>query len=396
MPSGAAALVGEYSILVIVICALLMLPVILCFAELGSYYKGTGGPFRYASDGIGLYAGFQAGWLYYFARVVSFSANSVLLVDSIAYFIPGANEGAAKLLLLLIICGGLMFINILGSLEAIRSLAVFTVLKFLALIFVIVVGIFMYGPAVLPVFDTPLPEGPAWGSAALLMIYAFVGFESASVPAGETKNPARSMPRGYIYGLLSVVVIYVLIQMVCLAVVPDLVNSKTPLIDAASQLVGASGAVIIMLGIIASVGGNLLQAIFTTPRLTYALALNDCLPGFFGKVHKKFLTPANSILVFGLIAFTMAAFGSFTWLAASTIFSRLIMFILSCVSVPKIRKQNSEGFRLPGGWLIPALAIIACFWLMYYVSIDSVGITLLFIAVGSLLFFRARRSLNGK
>ena len=122
LPSGAAALAGEYSVLVYAFCALLILPVILCFAELGSYFRGTGGPIRYGTLAFGSFIGFQGGWLYYLARLISFSANTVLLTDSIAYFIPGAGEGLGRTISLGIICLGLGGINVLGSVESIRSM----------------------------------------------------------------------------------------------------------------------------------------------------------------------------------------------------------------------------------------------------------------------------------
>ena len=86
LPGGAAALAGEYSVWIYLLCALLMLPVILCFAELGSYFKGTGGPIRYGTEAFNPFIGFQAGWLFYVARLISFSANSVLLAESIGFF----------------------------------------------------------------------------------------------------------------------------------------------------------------------------------------------------------------------------------------------------------------------------------------------------------------------
>ncbi|MCA1714006.1 MAG: amino acid permease [Gammaproteobacteria bacterium] len=134
LPSGAVAAAGAFSPLVYVLCALLILPVLLCFAELASYFRTTGGPVRYATEAFGPFLGFQAGWLFYVARAIAFSANSVLLVDSIGYFWPAAGSGAGRILLLALICGGLTLVNVVGAVRAIRSLAVLTVLKFAVLV----------------------------------------------------------------------------------------------------------------------------------------------------------------------------------------------------------------------------------------------------------------------
>ena len=393
LPSGAASLAGEYSPLIFVLCALLMLPSVLCFAELASYFHNTGGPMRYSTEAFGAFAGFQAGWLFYLSRVVLFAANSVLLVDSIGYFWAGATEGAARLLSLALICGGLTFINVIGSVQAIRSLATLTVLKLTALFLLVAVGIIFLGADVLPRFESGIPAASDVGAATLLLVYAFSGFESAVIPAGESRNPARDMPLALLLALGAVTLLYVVIQMVSMAAVPGIATSTSPLLDTASVLIGPVGAIVLMLGVIASVGGNLVGAMFSTPRLAYALSLDGSLPRWFGAVHPKFLTPANSIVFYGLLAFLLAIFGSFIWLVATVVFSRLIIYVLTCAAVPRLRRTNSslQGFVLPGGYLFPLLGVAACGWLAMQVGADSFILTALCVVVGSVLYAVARR-----
>jgi amino acid transporter len=388
LPSGAAALAGEYSILIYGFCALLMLPVILCFAELGSYFRGTGGPIRWGTMAFGPFIGFQGGWLYYLARLISFSANTVLLTDSIAYFLPVAGEGTGRLISLACICLGLAAVNVLGSLESIRSMTIFTVIKFAVLILLPVGGFVLLGADVIPRFDSALPSPSSLGSAALLLIYAFVGFEGAVVPAGEAKKPERDMPLGLLFGLGMVTVLYMLIQLVSQAAIPNLGATKTPLLDASAALFGGPGAVILMVGVAASVVANLISSMFSATRVTYALSLEHALPGWFGQVHPKFLTPANSVIFFGVSAFLLSAFGTFTVLAAMTVLSRLFLYIMSCAAIPKLRpKFRSEGrFILKGGVVIPVLGILACLWLMLQVSSQSVWMTGIFVAIGTGLY----------
>ena len=393
LPSGAAALAGEYSILIYAFCALLILPVILSFAELGSYFRGTGGPVRYGTLAFGPFIGFQGGWLYYLARLISFSANTVLLTDSIAYFLPIAGEPTGRLISIALTCLLLSLINVLGSVESIRTMTVFTIIKFTVLILLPVGGFILLGAKVVPSFDTPIPPFSDLGSAALLLIYAFVGFEGAVVPAGEAKRPERDMPMGLLLGLAVVAVLYMLIQLVTQAAVPNLADSKTPLLDASASLFGSAGAVILMIGVAASVIANLLGSMFSSTRLTYALALDNSLPGWFGKVHPKYLTPANSVIFFGISAFLLSAFGSFTALAAMTVLSRLFLYIMSCAAIPKLRSRFiGEGrFILKGGYIVPVLGILACLWLMMQVSSRSIWMTALFIAIGSGLYGLGRK-----
>jgi len=393
LPSGAAALAGEYSILVYAFCALLILPIILCFAELGSYFRGTGGPIRYGTLAFGPFVGFQGGWLYYLARLISFSANTVLLTDSIAYFIDGAGTGTGRIISLAVICVSLSVINVLGSVESIRSMTLFTVIKFAVLILLPLGGFVILGSEVIPSFDSPIPPSADLGAAALLLIYAFVGFEGAVVPAGEAKRPERDMPLGLLLGLAVVAVLYMVIQLVSQAAVPDLANSKTPLLDVSATLFGPVGAILLMVGVAASVLANLISSMFSATRVTYALSLEKSLPRWFGEVHSRYLTPANSVVFFGIAAFLLAAFGSFTVLAAMTVLSRLFLYGMSCAAIPKLRPQfRGEGrFILKGGYAIPVLGIAACVWLMLQVSERSIWMTAIFVGIGSILYWVGKR-----
>lgn len=393
LPSGAAALAGEYSVLIYVFCALLILPIILCFAELGSYFRGTGGPIRYGTLAFGSFVGFQGGWLYYLARLISFSANTVLLTDSIAYFIDGAGMGTGRIISLAVICVGLSVINVLGSIESIRSMTLFTVIKFAVLILLPLGGFILLGSEVIPSFESPIPPTEDLGAAALLLIYAFVGFEGAVVPAGEAKRPERDMPLGLLLGLAVVAVLYMVIQLVSQAAVPHLANSKTPLLDVSASLFGPTGALILMVGVAASVLANLVSSMFSATRVTYALSLEKSLPRWFGEVHSRYLTPANSVVFFGVAAFLLAAFGSFTVLAAMTVLSRLFLYGMSCAAIPRLRPQfRGEGrFILKGGYAIPVLGICACLWLMLQVSSQSIWMTAIFVGIGSLLFWIGKK-----
>ncbi|MDA0313979.1 MAG: APC family permease [Bacteroidetes bacterium] len=393
LPSGAAALAGQYSILVYAFCALLILPIILCFAELGSYFRGTGGPIRYGTLAFGPFIGFQGGWLYYLARLISFSANTVLLTDSIAYFIDGAGTGTGRIISLAVICVGLSVINVLGSIESIRSMTLFTVIKFAVLILLPLGGFILLGSEVIPSFESSIPASENLGAAALLLIYAFVGFEGAVVPAGEAKRPERDMPLGLLLGLAVVAVLYMVIQLVSQAALPDLANSKTPLLDVSASLFGPIGAIVLMIGVAASVLANLVSSMFSATRVTYALSLEKSLPRWFGEVHSRFLTPANSVVFFGVAAFLLAAFGSFTVLAAMTVLSRLFLYGMSCAAIPKLRPQfRGEGrFILKGGYTIPLLGIGACLWLMLQVSSQSIWMTAIFVGIGSILYWAGKR-----
>lgn len=398
LPGGAAKLAGEYSPLIYLFCALLILPILLCMAELASYFSGSGGPVRYGTAAFGPFIGFQAGWLYYIARLVSFAANSVLLVDSIGYFWPAATEGINRTLLLTFIIAGLTLINVLGSVRAIRSLALLTVMKFAVLLLLVTAGASLLGSQIMPKFNPLQVFDSAYdiGGATLLLIYAFVGFESVVVPAGEAKNPARDMPRALLLGLLLVTLLYIGIQLVSVATVPNIAGSASPLLDVAASLFGTAGALLLMFGVVASVAANLLGAIFSTPRASFALAEDGSLPRWFAAVQPRFLTPANSIVFFGVLALLLTLYGSFLWLAAATVVSRLLLYSLTCAAVPVLRPKlaNANSFVLPLGYLFPLLGLAACIWLAFQVSWSAIVATSLFILLGTALYLLARWQAN--
>jgi len=395
LPGGAARLAGEFSPLIYVFCALLILPILLSMAELASYFRGSGGPVRYGTAAFGPFIGFQAGWLYYIARLVSFAANTVLLVDSIAYFWPAATSGSNRVIILTSIVVVLTLLNVVGSVRAMRSLAALTVIKFAVLLLLVVCGLVLLGPAVLTPFSSfTAASGYDFGAATLLLIYAFVGFESVVVPAGEAKNPARDMPRALILGLLLVTLLYLAIQLVSMAAVANIAESTTPLLTVASALLGETGAIILMIGVVASVAANLLGAIFSTPRASFALAEDGNLPQWFATISPRFNTPANSIVFFGALALVLTLYGSFLWLAAATVVSRVLLYGLTCAAVPLLRPKlaSADSFVLPGGKLVPLLGMASCVWLATQVSLSSIIATALFILLGTLLYLVSQKA----
>lgn len=394
VPAGAAALTGIYSPLIFLGCGLLLTAVVLCFAELASYFRSTGGPILYIGHAFGPFAGFQAGWAFYFARVTAFAANINLLVASIAYFWPPAGSGVMRFGLLASIVFLLTWPNVVGTRAGMRSIAVLTLLKFLPLLLLIVFGISWIEPEAFPVASAPLPDIDNIGTAALLVVYAFVGWEAAVVPAGETRNPARDMPRALLLAMLVVTLLYVLVQMIAVAVLPDLAESKRALVDVGAVLFGPFGALLLTVAVVVSVGGNIASTMVTAPRLTYSLAREGDLPAWFAKVHERFRTPANSIVLFAALVFALSVYGGFLWLAAMSALVRVLIYMACIASMPKLRREFGsapQAFRLPGGWIIPVIAFVVSGLLLLQVEMDSVLVTAGFLVAGTVLYFFERR-----
>lgn len=389
VPGGAAALVGVWSPLVYVVCAILLGLIVACYAELASRFTSTGGPVLYVRTAFGKFAGFETGLAVYATRITAFAANVNLMVASIAFFVPALSDGPLRILVIVAIIAVLAGINIAGAKPAMRAMGVLTILKFLPLLAIAFVGLFYIDPSLFPENSTGFPESAQWSAAVLLVIYAFVGWESAVIPAGETREPGKAMPLGLFWAIGVVALLYVVIQIVCVAVVPDLANSERALVDAGAVLFGPAGALFLTLGVIVSVGGNITGTVVTTPRLTYALAVEKTLPSWFGKVDERTHVPANSIAFFAVLAAILAVVGDFFALAAMSAFVRVLIYVGCIAAMPRVRAIPSETekpMRLPLGWTIPVLAVLGSLVLLSQVPLRSMAITAAFLVAGGVLY----------
>jgi amino acid transporter len=395
VPAGAAALTGIYSPLVFLACGILLMAVVLCFAEIASYFRGTGGPILYLRTAFGPLAGFQAGWAFYIARATAFAANLNLMIAALAWFWHPADGGAGRIFLMACVVLLLAAPNVAGTRQGMSFLRVLTVLKFLPLLAVIAFGAAWLQPAAFPVATTPLPGYASLGTAALLVIYAFVGWESAVVPAGEARHPTRDMPRALLLAMIVVTTLYVLVQAVAVSVLPDLAASERALVDVGAALFGPAGALLLTAAVVVSVGGNLAGTMVTAPRLTYALAREGSLPAWFGEVHPASRTPARSIVFFSALVLVLGIYGSFTWLAAMSALVRVLIYMACIGAMPRLRRRLGHlpgSFRVPGGWVTATGAFLVSGLLLVQVRLDAVLVTALFLLAGALLFWAVRRS----
>lgn len=395
LPAKVAAATGEYSALLFVACGVLIAPIVLSFAEAASYVRTTGGPVVYVGTVFGSFASFQTGWAMYASRATAFAANVNLLADSLGWLWPRASSGGVRVAIVAGVCAVLTFVNVIGSKQAMRTAGVLTVLKLAPIVLLVVVGLVLLSPQWLPHADAPLPTVESAGAAVLLAMYAFVGWEVALVPAGEARDPRRDLPRALLLGLASVALLYVLIQIVCVAALPDLASSKRPLVDAAQALAGPVGASILLFGTVASIAGNLAVSMISGPRTSYALAQDGSLPAFFGGVHARYKTPAASVVVYGVLVTALALSGSFVWLAGLSVLARVLVFLLVIAALPKLRARfgsESGTFKLPAGYTIPIVAVLVCCALAWQAEARAVWTTLAFLGAGSVLYLVARRT----
>ena len=267
----------------------LFITIVLTFAELSSYYDGTGGPVLYATTAFGPLAGFSTGWAIYLSRVTAFAANANVMAIYLASLHDFFAGDIARSTIISGVTIGLTWANVAGVKDGVRTMAVFTFLKITPLLLLVMMGLQHVSASTL------IPSAPflvdELGSTTLLLIYAYVGFETLGVTAGETSQPRSTLPKAYLGSLLGTGLLYFFIVLVFVSLISPENYSNSTLIDVGRKLAGPAGAVAITLAAVFSIGGNLSGSILAAPRIVYSMAENRMLPAWFGHVHHKFATP---------------------------------------------------------------------------------------------------------
>ena len=181
-------------------------------------------------------------------------------------------------------------------------------------------------------------------------------------PMGEARNPKRDAPFALFVALAIITLIYVLIQWVVVSMLPSSLHSERPLADVARILLGQGGAAFVALGALVSVYGYLSANLLTGPRATFAFAEQGDFPHWFAAVHTRFRTPHVSIVVFALLCWILALFGSFTWNVTLSAVARLFYYGAVCAAVPVLRRKHPEAawIRLPAGYGFAILGMLIC------------------------------------
>ena len=367
LPGKVAVSAGLWSPWLFLVVGVLFLSVVLTFAELASYYERTGGPVLYATDAFGPVAGFSTGWLIYLARMTAFAANANVMALYLASLSDAFASDAARIAIITVVTIALTWANVLGVKDGVRTMGVLTILKIVPLLLLVLLGLqHVTGSTLIPGGNFHIDD---IGGTTLLLIYAYVGFETIGVTAGETSKPRRTIPLALVRTVLGTGLLYFLIVLVFISVVPADDYADATLVDVGRALAGPAGAIVITLAAVFSIGGNLASSMLAAPRLIFSLAENRMLPQWFGHIHERYATPDRAIIVMGAMALVLGLSGNFVDLAIGSAVVRLLGYMICIASLPSIRRNatpeaSERAWRLPGGYTIPAIALAICVWLV--------------------------------
>jgi APA family basic amino acid/polyamine antiporter len=393
MPAAVAALVGGWSPFLIIGVGFGSLLIAATFGEVSSRFDATGGPYLYTRAAFGRFPAFEVGWMQWFTRVASWASVINVLVAALGFYWPAVTAGPMRTTLLCAIIATLALINVLGIRQSAWVVNALTIGKLVPLALFIAFG--------LPAIDTallatgPIPPLSDLSRSALLLIFAFGGYEVIPVPAGESKDPRRTVPFALMTTIVVVTLVLTLAQFVALGTLPGLAASKTPLADASTRIMGAAGAAIITLGAVMSTLGNNMGQALSGSRSLFALAEQGDLPRVLARVSPRFGTPVVAILSTAAVSLVLAATGSFVTMAAASAVSRLVVYVATCAATLRLRSPVFAGtvpaptMTVPFGPVIPLVALVIALAILAGATSQQLQAGVYALAAGAVLFAAA-------
>lgn len=388
-----AGLLGPFSLVVWVVAGVIAIIIALCFAQCAALLPKVGGPYAYAHAAWGSFAGFVVGWSLWLAEWLSLAVFPVAFTNYLMYFVNLDWTGQVIVKIAFVIF--LIVTNIFGVKAAGRTNDVLTLVKLVPLLFFTAMGLLVIASNTIAAASNYSPFVPfgfgGFGSALVLIFWAYAGFEISTIPAEEIRDPGKTIPRAIVFGILIVTVFYLVTNIVLFGLMPSnsLAQSTAPLATATDTALSSIpvlaliGAVVVGGGALVSVAGSDESGMLGTSRLGYALAADGLFPHSFAKIHPKFKTPYIAIIVQAITALVAAIIGNLTLLIATSVFFMAIAYLATSGAIFSLRRKGVKAqFRLPGRWIIPSLGIAFSAFLITQCTPTQIGLGLIMLAVG--------------
>lgn len=391
LPAPIAGILGPAAPLAYLVCAVIMGFVVLCFAEAGSRVSLTGGVYAFVDLSLGPAVGFFAGFMLWSAITVAAAAVASFFADALGALVPAVAVPGVRIPLLVVVLAALAAMNVLGVRGASRFNTAITVAKLVPLVLLVVLGAHSAVPANVAWHGAPPVRDVA--RASTLLIFAFLGVESALAPTGEVRDPMRTIPRAIFIAMVGVTLVYLSVQIVALGILgASLAASATPLADAAGAALGAPGRTLVLVGMVTSMFGYVSGVTLAVPRMLFAFGRDGFLPAPLARIHERYNTPHVAIVVQSAIVILLATTGTFEQLAVIADVATLIVYAACCVAVLALRRRETgdratgAAFRAPLGGAVPVIALISIAWLLTSLSRSEWASSLALALVAALVY----------
>ncbi len=400
VPGALAASIGPYAPLAIVVCAIAVGSVAICFAEGGSRIPSSGGAYGYVEAAFGPLTGYVAGTLLWFGDVLACGGIAAALADVAVSLMPLPLQASAHAIVIIGVIGGISAVNLGGIANGMRLVNAATMVKILPLLIFVVIGMTaLHANNFVPSVQ---PGTGGLGRALILALFAFMGMETALCASGEVAEPARTIPRALMLAMLSATLLYVGIQVVAQGILgPALAQSTVPLADAMARISPAL-RLLMLAGAALSMFGYLSSDLLGSPRILFAFARDGLLPAALGRLHPRSHAPHVAILCYAALAIVLALSGTFAELAVLSALTTAGLYIAGCAAAWRLARLEvaEAGTPLNFRWLGAAASVAIASMLMLIAMASRVEITGLFalIAGSGLIYLvqtriaRARRA----
>ena len=370
--------------------------VALTMARLVKRIPKTGGPYVYVNEGLGTFSGFIIAWTYWVACVSAIAGISIAFVGYLGFFLPQiANSQINALLASLLLIWIIVFLNIRSLENSSKFQLISTLLKLLPLIFIILLGASNFNVNNLPELNpSNLHPISLIATVTTLVMWSFIGIETATVPADNVINPQETIPKVLIASVITILVLYILVSIAIAALVPtsELLNSSAPFALAASKILGVTGGTIVSLGALISTLGSLNANTLTAGNLSLAAARDGLLPSKFVILSKNG-TPIFTYLLTGafvsillILNYTKGVVNAFVFMAMLSTLSTLLAYAFCAIAEFKFSRADKKNLQRNNALLISCGTFLYAFFAIWGAGIEMIIYSIILILIGTPIY----------
>ena len=392
LPALVSEELGSAGILAYLFCGFLITIIMLCFAELGSKFTITGGAYTYVEVAFGKYFGFLTACLLIFGScLMATAAVANALADTLSYIFPIFTVKLFRIGFFLVIFIGLTIVNVRGVKQGISLIKLTMLAKLAPLLLLIIWGSTHIIVENLVWKDIPTINDV--GKISLLLFFAFQGAESSLSIGGEIKNPRKTIPKGILLSFVIILFFYIAIQLVLQGILGDSFHNykDAPLSEAARRIMGPFGVTLMIIGAGISMFGYLSGDTLNAPRVLFRSAKDNVIPiRPLSFVHSKYATPYVAVIAYTALGFIFSIIGEFKQLAILSSSAVLLVYLGVALAVIKLRITEGKkitGFKIPGGYTVPILTVIAILWFLSNMTVQEMAGMLLTLLILSFVFY---------
>lgn len=366
--------------------------VALTMARLVKRIPRTGGPYVYVNEGLGSFAGFIIAWTYWVACISAIAGISIAFVGYLGFFVPLISDSPIHSLLASMLLVWIIVILNIRSLEGSSKFQLIsTLLKLLPLIFMIFLGMLNFNLDNLPELNpTDLHPISLLATVTTLVMWSFIGIETATVPADNVINPQETIPKILIASVVTVLIVYFLVSIAIAAIVPtsELMNSTAPFALAATKILGLTGGTIISIGALISTLGSLNANTLTAGNISLAAARDGLLPARFMSLTKTG-TPIFTYLLTGIFVsillilnYTKGIVNAFVFMAMLSTLSTLIAYAFCALAEFKFAQTDKKNQTRNNALLLSCGTFVYAFFAIWGAGIEMIIYSLVLILIG--------------